>query len=159
MNLVLIQIDRDYILEEVARTTAYIGSKAITEQDKEAFERISTIQEDEAQLKRFYDEAIAKVEDLIKPFISSREQAETDEHIYEVRLNMPENYPLSLNMRINKNIWSFCVEYITGKWSMIANKAEANAYLQSAESSLSSAKTKLYTRQRPERKPITEETT
>lgn len=64
MNLVLIQIDRDYILDEVARTTAYIGSKAITEQDKEAFERISTIQEDEAQLKRFYDEALAKVEEI-----------------------------------------------------------------------------------------------
>ena len=49
-----IQISKARVLDEVAKTTAYIGSKAVSEQDPGAYDRISAIDANREQLERYW---------------------------------------------------------------------------------------------------------
>ena len=58
MNVIL-SISKSAVFNEVAQTTSYTGAKM--DDDANAYERITTVDEDQSELKRFWDESRAEV--------------------------------------------------------------------------------------------------
>lgn len=56
---ITLTVNQQDVLKEVAQTTSYTGAKM--DDDANAYERISTVDEDQSELQRFWDESRAEV--------------------------------------------------------------------------------------------------
>ena len=59
MKIIVFQIQKDTVYNEVAKTTSYTGAKM--EGDEGAYDRIFTTDEDKIMLERFWNESKNKV--------------------------------------------------------------------------------------------------
>lgn len=143
------------VYNEVALASAYTGAKLPTSEDKGAYERIATTEDDRLALERFWREATATATDLFKPFIISISSGSIGGlkpgEDYRTTLDMPENYDPQLTGDIEAQLHSYFVESITAGWFRYSNKGEAEAYRTSAATLLADIKRKLYYRKRPAR--------
>lgn len=150
MTTFTINIDKAGVLEEVAKTTSYIGKKKDDKQDTGAYDRIFTTDADNEMLERFWQEACSEVACLLRPFIAGT--INTDG--FTVLLDMPKAFDMELKDTINKSLRSYIVNEIVGKWSLLTNKEEINDYKRMASVYLADAKSKLFYRKRPTRSRI-----
>lgn len=147
MKELIITIEKEPVYEEVAQTTSYTGAK-MQDSDDKAYDRIFTTEGDRSQLARFWDESCVAVCEALKEFVQE-ELNERDS--FTVMLRLSSSFDPALEPAIKKELFSFFVTNIVGKWYVFANKKEAEGFQLTAASMLEGVKRKAYYRRRPTR--------
>lgn len=140
------------VMNEVAKTTNYTGAR--DEGEKDILDRVSTTDEDEDMLERFWSEACNTANDQLKPFLTTVSDI-TD--AYEVALTLSSAYDDRLTNSVQASLFSFFVQAILSKWFAIAKKDEAASYGTAAASSMEDVMRKVYYKRRPTRRPVRKE--
>lgn len=146
MNVTL-KVEKAGVYEEVAQTTSYTGAKMM-DGDAKAYDRIFTTDEDASQLERFWNESCAGAVEALKKYVA---EESSDTTAFEVKLEVSSAFDSSLLPSIRKELFSYFVMSITGKWYAFTNKGESGAYLASAGESLEGVKRKVCYKKRPKR--------
>lgn len=141
-----LSVKKSEVLEEVAKTSAYSGSK-MTE-DEGAYERIFTTDADREMLERFWRESQVAVCEAMKKFLVDEE--ETDDN-YTVSLELSKSFDDVLQGSMEKELFSFFVMNITAKWFAFTNKKEAGDYGTAAQELLVGIRKKALYKKRPTR--------
>lgn len=151
---VSININKANVYNEVAKTSAYTGTK-LMEVDASSYNRIFITDEDYMMLERFWCESCNVATDLLKPFVISVSGGHTLSNSvrlgdnYVVSLQLPENYQASLTSSMEQSLHNFFVSAIVGKWYKFTNKGESETYLAEAGKMLEDVRRKLYHRSKP----------
>lgn len=153
-----IKISKAQVLEEVAKTTAYIGSKSISAEDPGAYSRVSTTTANQEQLDRYWMSACTEASHAMRGWVS-----QVNKHLltgrvdmsrdYEVTLHMPENWHTALIDPLKEALMNYLVNAIVSHWLMVTKKEDAQAYAILAADALRKVKEILLTRKRPGRRP------
>lgn len=120
---------KDDILNEVDKTTAYLGAKQVSEGN--LYGRISTIAEDREMLNRFFHEACAMISGIGKKFIKTSSFGEDDENFY-IEYSLPESWNEAMEAPLKQDIYSFIVNYIIARWFVICGSEYAKVYSEYA---------------------------
>lgn len=144
-------------MQEVAVTTAYTGGKM--DGDENALHRISTVDEDESHLERFWEECRADLcqeliglvtfEGMVKDSPIKRpvdpvtpvypQSAAVAPNLptivtyhYELRLDVSKSFDDALLPSMKLSLFSYFVQGIAAKWYVYTNKSEAGDYADKA---------------------------
>lgn len=126
---VTLTISRKKVFEEVAQTTSYTGAKMADDDEGKAYERILTVDEDQPELQRFWDESRAELAQSFIRMLASEGMAE-DGDTYNLVLNVSVAFDTALLPGMALGLFSYFVQNITGKWYVFANKPEAEAFVK-----------------------------
>lgn len=140
-------VRKDDVLEEVSKTTAYEGAKAVRAEE-DVYGRVATTRADEEMLERFWQEARTGALGAVAEYT---DEATADGDDMELRLLMPGTYNTAMTGAAEKMLRSFAVNYVVSKWFAMANKDSAESYAMLAAASLKDVKAKLDERVRPAR--------
>ena len=138
-------INKEKVLEEVARTSSYVGKTAVA--DGSAYEQVFTTDADRDLLDRYWREACGVVAEMLKPVVNSVWHGPD----YVVIVRLPSAYNQEFTGIINSDLFSFVVNTILSKWFMMTAKEEAATYATLAEGALNDAKAKVYFKKKPTR--------
>ena len=147
MNIIL-SISKSAVFKEVGQTTSYTGAKM--EADANAFERISTVDEDQPELGRFWDESRAEVAQTFIRMLVSEGMAE-DGDTYQLELNVSVAFDKALLPGMELGLFSYFVQSITAKWYVFTNKKEAGDFATVGKSILDEVKEKAFFKKKPTR--------
>lgn len=134
-------------MQEVAVTTAYTGGKMIDD-DEHAPERISTVDEDENHLERFWEESRADICQELIGLVTFEGMTGTD---YTLRVNVSKSFDDALLPSMKLSLRSFFVHNIVAKWYVYTNKGEAGDYADKAATLLDDVHRKTVYKKRPTR--------
>lgn len=130
-----IQIGKARVMDEVRKTTEYIGSKSVSEQDPGAYERITAVDANREQLDRYWTEACDGATRALAHWVESvRSQSLThhpeigSDRDYLVKLAMPTNWDNAYLPVVNETLLSYLVNSIVAKWLLIVQPDQASAY-------------------------------
>lgn len=140
-------IKKTEVLQEIAKTTAYIGSKLV-DTDASAYDRILTTDEDAQMLERYWQECKNVIAGSLRRFIDS--ETETD-GIYTLTLNLSSAWDAALEDSMQRSLFSFFVMSIASKWQMMTNKGDVNDYATTAVAALEDVRQKACYKKRPTR--------
>lgn len=143
ITLTLSQSD---VYTEVAQTTSYTGAKM--DDDANAYDRIPTVDEDQSELQRFWDESRAEVAKAFKRQLVSEGM---EEDTYSLALDVPVAFDEALLPGMQSGLRSFFVQSITAKWFGYTNKKEAGVYAEAAKTCLDEVREKALHRKMPVR--------
>ena len=143
ITLTLSQSD---VFTEVAQTASYTGSKM--DDDPKAYDRITTVDEDQSELQRFWDESRAEVAKAFKRQLVSDGM---EEGTYSLVLDVPVAFDEALLPGMQSGLRSFFVQSITAKWFGYTNKKEAGVYAEAAKTCLDEVREKALHRKMPVR--------
>ena len=172
---IALTIKKEDVMQEVAVTTAYTGGKM--DGDENALHRISTVDEDETHLERFWEESRA---DLCQELIglvsfegmvndisvrptetapSSRTAPEPTivlpnllkKSHYELRLDVSKSFDEALLPSMKLSLFSYFVHSIVAKWYIYTNKTEAGDYADKAATLLDDIHRKAVYKKKPTR--------
>ena len=144
ITLTLSQSD---VFTEVAQTASYTGSK-MEDDDPKAYDRITTVDEDQSELQRFWDESRAEVAKAFKRQLVSEGMKEDT---YSLALDVPVAFDEALLPGMQSGLRSFFVQSITAKWFGYTNKKEAGVYAEAAKTYLDEVREKALHRKMPVR--------
>lgn len=149
-----IQVSKQRVMDEVAKTTAYIGSKAVSEQDPGAYDRIATTDANREQLDRYWMEACSGASLLLDHWMVNVTSQVLTHHPelgndYRATLSMPTNWPSQYQTTLHEALISYMVNYIVSKWLLITMPTLAEAYAALASGSAGQVAQILLTRKRP----------
>lgn len=133
-------------MAEVAQTTSYAGAKM--DNDANAYERISTVDEDQSALQRFWDEGRAEVAQTFIRLLSS-EGMEGD--TYSLVLNVSASFDSALLPSMQLGLFSYFVQTIAAKWYVWSNKPDAGEYASVGKELLDEVKQKAFYKKKPVR--------
>lgn len=144
---IVLNVSKSEVLHEVAQTTEYTGSKM--DDDANAYERISTVDEDNSELQRFWNESRAE---LAKAFIRVLEsEGMQSDDTYSLVLNVSVSFDVALVEGMQLGLYSFFVQNITAKWFVFTNKKEAGDYADKAAEILAEIREKAHFKKKPTR--------
>lgn len=167
---ITLTISKEDVMKEVAVTTAYTGGKMDT--DENAFSRISTVDEDETHLERFWEECRA---DLCQELIGlvtfegmtlqTVQQADPNvpmvtaidlpnvalQKVYQVKLDVSRAFDSALLPSMRLSLFSYFVHGIAAKWYIYTNKSEAGDYADKASTLLDDIHRKALYKKKPTR--------
>ncbi len=170
---ITLSVNKDNVMQEVAVTTAYTGGKM--DNDENALHRISTVDEDENHLERFWEESRADicqeliglvtfegmVRSIIKPIdptdpVFPRATAIEPPDLlqkqhYELRLDVSKSFDEALLPSMKLSLFSFFVHSIVAKWYIYTNKGEAGDYADKASTLLDDIHRKAVYKKKPTR--------
>lgn len=146
-TIINISIGKTDVLDEVAKTSAYIGSKKV-EQKEGSYDRIFVTTEDRNMLERFYEEGCNALTNLLRRFVTSV----SNNSGYSVSLSMSSRFDSVITDSMKGSMTSFLVNYIIGKWCEIADKEGAKEYADTAAALLQDVKDKVFYKTKPSRK-------
>lgn len=132
---ITINISKARVLDEVAKTTAYIGKKATSDQDPGAYERIATTDANREQLDRYWMEACSDATMMLDHWVISARSQVLSHHPeigtnadYNVVLGLPTNWNSAYESTINELLMSYLVNSIVTKWLLMVQQKDAQAY-------------------------------
>lgn len=144
---IVLKVSKSEVLHEVAQTTGYVGAKM--DNDENAYERISTVDEDNSELQRFWNESRAE---LAKAFIRVLEfEGMQSDDTYSLVLNVSVSFDVALVEGMQLGLYSFFVQNITAKWFVFTNKKEAGDYAGKAAEILAEIREKAHFKKKPTR--------
>ena len=172
---ITLKISKEDVMKEVAITTAYTGGK-MADNDENALHRISTVDEDEKHLERFWEESRTDIcQELIglvtfegmvsglpvipydpvqpvQPLAASADLPviQTPKH-YELRLDVSKSFDEALLPSMNLSLFSYFVQNIVAKWYIYTNKGEAGDYADKATTLLDDIHRKAVYKKKPTR--------
>lgn len=122
-----INISRASVMEEVAKTTAYIGSRKADGTDAATYERIATTEYNGELLDRFYNEAVNLLRQALHLYATSDSSPIADtQKDATVILRMPSNWDKG-KVDVNYEAFLYVVHYILSRWSEMVDKDNAEA--------------------------------
>lgn len=140
-------ISRKAAMDEVEQTTNYAGDKKVG--DEGSYERIATIDEDEAELSRFWNESRAEVAQTFVRLLAGEGMSTEDSDRYELRLNVSVSFDEALLPGMELGLFSYFVHSITAKWFVFTNKEEAGAWADRSIAFLDEVKEKAFFKKKP----------
>lgn len=156
---ITLSIQKEDVMKEIAVTTAYTGGK----KDEEALHRISTVDEDEAHLERFWEESRADLcqeliglvtfEGMVNNITTNPIDPpilQTFQH-YELRLDVSKSFDEALLPSMKLSLFSYFVHSIVAKWYIYTNKDEAGDYADKASTLLDDIHRKAVYKKKPTR--------
>lgn len=143
---ITLHISKSAVLREVAQTSTYSGAKM--DDDAKALERIGVVDEDNAELQRFWDESRAEVAQTFIRMLSSEGMSGDD---YELKLNVSVSFDNSLLPSMELGLFSYFVQSITAKWYVYTNKKESGAFSDRGNALLQEVKEKAFYKKMPTR--------
>lgn len=149
-----IQVSKQRVMDEVAKTTAYIGSKSMSAEDPGAYLRIASIDADREQLDRYWMEACSGASLLLDHWMVSVTTQVLTHHPeldndYKAVIAMPTNWPSQYLTTLNESLISYMVNYIVSKWLLIVLPAQAEGYAALASGEAGQVSQLLLVRKRP----------
>jgi len=105
MITVKLQVNKADVYNEVAKTTGYTGAK-MTDDDS-AYDRISTTDEDEEMLGRFWNESRAEVAQRLVSLILS--EGVNDSGVYELTLGLSSSFDEALQPSMELSLFRFFI--------------------------------------------------
>ena len=145
---ITLSIKQSDVFNEVAQTTGYTGAKM--DGDTNAYKRISIVDEDRNELKRFWDESRAEVAQTFIRMLTS-EGMDEDEDTYNLVLNVSVSFDTALLPSMQLGLFSYFVQNIAGKWYVFTNKKEAGDFADRGSAILEEAKEKAFFKKKPVR--------
>lgn len=145
---VTLSVKQSEVFKEVAQTTAYTGAKM--DDDANAYERVATVDEDQPELKRFWDESRAEIAKTFISMLVGEGMAE-DGDTYELVLNVSVAFDTALQPSMELGLFSYFVQSITAKWYVYANKKEASEFAGVGKNILEEVKEKAFFKKKPMR--------
>lgn len=145
---ITLTVSQSEVFKEVAQTTSYTGAKM--DDDANAYERISTTDENEPELERFWNESRAEVAQTFIRILSS-EGMEGDNDTYNLVLNVSIAFDIVLLPSMQLGLFSYFVQNITAKWYVFTNKKEAGAFASVGKDILADIKEKALYKKKPTR--------
>ena len=145
---ITLSISQSEVFNEVAQTTSYTGAKM--DDDANAYERITTVDEDKSELKRFWDESRAEVAQTFIRMLNSEGMA-ADGDTYNLVLNVSVSFDTALLPSMQLGLCSYFVQSIAAKWYVFANKKEAGDFATVGKSILDDVKEKAFFKKKPTR--------
>ena len=143
---ITLTIKQSEVFSEVAQTTSYTGAKM--DDDANAYERISTVDEDQPELKRFWDESRAEVAQTFIRMLSSEGM---DGDNYNLVLNVSVSFDTALLPGMQLGLFSYFVQSITAKWYVYSSKKEAGDFADRGSAILEEVKEKAFFKKKPTR--------
>lgn len=164
---ITLSIQKEDVMKEIAVTTAYTGGK----KDEEALHRISTVDEDETHLERFWEESRADLCQELIGLVTFEGMVNTlkpiDPHTtsdivgppiiilpqkhYELRLDVSRSFDEALLPSMKLSLFSYFVHSIVAKWYVYTNKGEAGDYADKASTLLDDVHRKAVYKKKPTR--------
>ena len=117
---ITLTVNKAEVFDEVARTANYTGAKM--NDDANAYERISTVDEDKDELQRFWNECRA---DVARTFLRILASEGMDGDDYNLVLNVSVSFDQALLPGMQLGLFSYFVQSIAAKWYVFTNKKEA----------------------------------
>lgn len=145
---ITLSTNKSDVMQEVAVTTAYTGGK-MSDNDENALHRISTVDEDENHLERFWEESRADICQELIGLVNFEGMSGPDE--YKLMLEVSKSFNEALLPSMNLNLRSFFVHNIVGKWYVYTNKTEAGDYADNAATLLDDIHRKAVYKKKPTR--------
>ena len=143
---ITLSVSKSAVFNEVAQTTSYTGAKM--DDDANAYERISTVDEDQHELQRFWDESRAEIAQTFIRMLSSEGM---DGDTYNLVLNVSVSFDEALLPGMQLGLFSYFVQSITAKWYVYANKKEAGDFADRGSAILDEVKEKAFYKKKPVR--------
>ena len=141
----ILKVSKAKVYEEVAKTTEYTGAKM---DDANAYEKISTTDEDAIMLERFWNESKNTICQSMKKVLQSEEESDGE---YVLTLVLSSAFDASLKESMERSMFSYFVMNITAKWYTFANKSEATGYATEAATYIEDIMRKAYFMKKPSR--------
>lgn len=138
---VTLTISREEVFGEVAVVTGYTGAKMVSEDGNNAFDHISTIDEDHPELRRFFDQCRSELADYFASTLVS-EGLESDDDTYNFVISEPSTFNTALQPSMQIAMFNYFVYGIIWRWYLYVNKEEAAAYSEKATAYLESLHSK-----------------
>lgn len=113
-----IKIVKADVMEEVGKTSAYVGAKTITQDGGNLYYNISTIEADAEMLERYWREACSDVAAVAKEFMKS---AETTDDDWTLTLEMPAKYNTGFNDVLKYRVFSYVVRAVLIRWLLLCS--------------------------------------
>lgn len=130
-------IDKSKVYDEVAMLTAYVGAKKT---DDVSYDIVSTTEENQEMLERFWKENIETLTNVLKRFnVTSNESG----NICTIQLQLSDSYNTLLTNTIQKGLESYLINNIASKWFTITSKNDATQYVTEAGISLDGVMSKI----------------
>lgn len=151
-----LKVSKALVYNEVAKTTAYTGAKASTDEDTSAYDRIFTTEADKLALETFWSETTNAATDELKEFIKSVSTHAPSNGIdlsqdYDVTLELSNSFDPTLRDSIESSLFSFFVAAIVSKWFKYTNKDDIKEYQDTAAGMMLDVHNKIYFRKKPTR--------
>lgn len=140
--IITINIDRSKVYKEVDKTTAYEGAHS------GAFDNVHAKPEDEEMLKRYWNEGVSFITNVIKKYAG---EITNNNSSYIATLDMPSNYDEKMAVPMNEAAHSFMCNYITAKWLEMLSMEKTKNYNAAATAQLAEMKSLLLHRVAPKR--------
>lgn len=148
MQEIKLEINKGDVYEEVAKSTAYIGSKTFDDSGKNRFEQVFVTDADRVMLERFWQGAISSLQPVFGGIL--RDITASEEGILFV-LKVTDNYP----MVFEDSLKSSTIEYIENKilteWCAVSAKGETEKYVNESGALLMQINNLIHKRCRPTR--------
>lgn len=145
------------VYNEVAKTTAYVGSKQMTA-DEHAYERMFTTDEDRLMLERYFAEACKEVvNSLPTSYIVEVSDYNTGTGIdlnsdFLLTLEVPETFPDNLTASVEASLFFYLTTYITSQWFALQKSDMAIIYKEKSDVFKKDISVMLHRRTRPVRR-------
>lgn len=154
-----IQVSKARVMDEVAKATAYIGQKAVSQQDPDAYERIATTDANREELDRYWMEACTAASLLLDHWLTDQTSQVLSHHPeigtahdYNVTLGMPTNWNFAYLPSVKEALMSYLVNSIVAKWLLKTQKQDAAAYAALVEDAARQIAQLMLVRKRPPRR-------
>lgn len=150
MQILNIEIKKDDVMEEVAKTTGFIGAKKTLEDGKSAYEQVFVKESDKVLLEQYWKNAIGGLCQVWLKWVKEWADTEGDEK-YALTLGLPDLYNPANDEAVRKAAFNYMVNWIIAEWCVVANKDEAQVYQEKAAALGAEIKKLLYSKKRPTR--------
>ena len=126
MNITL-NIDKVRLLRNsVAMLTAYTGAKMASEETPDTLDHVGTVDEDDPVLMQYFDECRTELAKEIGYAYTSEDNTDT---AYSLGLKVYDTFNTALLGVTEQALYNYFLYGILGRWYMLTNKGEAEAYL------------------------------
>lgn len=143
---ITLTVNKAEVFDEVARTANYTGAKM--NDDANAYERISTVDEDKDELQRFWNECRA---DVARTFLRILASEGMDGDDYNLVLNVSVSFDQALLPGMQLGLFSYFVQSIAAKWYVFTNKKEAGEFANIGRGILDEVREKAFFKKKPTR--------
>lgn len=142
-----ILIESTEVYEEVAKTTAYIGGKAVDGNGGNLFDQVFVTEADREMLDGFFRDAVNNVAAALDHTL--KDMTETDGDM-AITLRLPGNFNTAMLKPLEQSVTEYVKNSVIAAWCAVVKKDE-ETYAAKAAALLQQINAMQYMRQRPKR--------
>lgn len=128
------EVDVQKVFDEVAQKSAYVGAKIVDESGTE-YDRIATIDEDEAELRQFFGECRVELAERMARMLAYEGE---DDGVYAIDLTLDDRFNSVLKPAVELSLFNFFVYGILARWCTYTKPELVAQYAEQSNSMLDS---------------------